>query len=86
MNIIAFLLIGLFAGWIASSLIQGHGLGTPGDIIVGVIGAFVGGFVFDIFGITTYGFWGSLGMSVVGALVFLFIVGLFTRSPRLGKV
>jgi len=80
MNILAFLLVGLLSGWIASYLVEGHGLGALGDIIIGIIGAFVGGFVFNVFGITAYGFWGSVGMSVVGALIFLFIVGALRGS------
>lgn len=79
MGIVAFLIVGLIAGWVASLLVEGHGLGTLGDLIVGVIGALVGGFIFNILGVTAYGFWGSVGMSVVGASVFLFIVGLFAR-------
>jgi uncharacterized membrane protein YeaQ/YmgE (transglycosylase-associated protein family) len=76
MNILIFLLVGLFAGWIASSIVEGRGLGLAGDLVVGVIGAFVGGFIFDMLGVGAYGFWGSLIMSVLGAVVFLFIVGL----------
>lgn len=86
MNIIVFILVGLLAGWIASSLMKGEGLGILGDIVVGVIGAFIGGFIFDMAGVAVYGFWSALGMSVIGAMVFLFIVGLFsgtinTRRP-----
>lgn len=90
MNIILFLLVGLIAGWLAGLIVEGHGLGTLGNMIVGIIGAFVGGLIFDIFGVTTYGFWQSVGMSAIGAVVFLFIVGLFTGSSRstkpLGKI
>ena len=82
MNIISFLLVGLIAGWIASSLVAGHGLGALRDIIVGIIGAFVGGFVFEILGVTIYGFWGAVGMSVVGAMVFLAMVRAFAGSRR----
>jgi uncharacterized membrane protein YeaQ/YmgE (transglycosylase-associated protein family) len=80
MNIVIFLLVGLLAGWIASSLVEGQGLGTLGDIFVGVIGAMIGGFVFDVFGVTAYGFWGALVMSVIGAIILLLVVGLFTKS------
>lgn len=78
MSVIIFLFVGVLAGWIASSLMKGEGLGILGDMIVGVIGAFVGGFIFDMAGVPVYGFWSALGMSVIGALVFLFIVSLFT--------
>ena len=78
MSVIVFLLVGVFAGWIASSLMKGEGLGILGDMIVGVIGAFIGGFIFDMAGVAVFGFWSSLGMSVIGAMVFLFIVSMFT--------
>lgn len=78
MNILVFLLVGLIAGWIASVMMKGRDLGVLGDIIVGVIGAFIGGFIFDMAGVGVYGFWSALGMSTVGAVVFLFIVKLFT--------
>lgn len=80
MNIILFLIVGLIAGWLAGLVVEGHGLGTVGNIIVGVIGAFVGGLIFDAFGMTSFGFWQSVGMSAIGAIVFLFVVGLFTGS------
>jgi uncharacterized membrane protein YeaQ/YmgE (transglycosylase-associated protein family) len=88
MNIIAFLLIGLISGWIASQITEGHGMGVLGDIVIGIVGAFVGGFIFDIFGITAYGFGGAIATSVIGAVVFLFILGLFKRSGRstIGKI
>ena len=80
MNILVFLLVGLISGWIAGKLIEGHGFGALGDIVVGIIGAFVGGFVFGSMGVEAFGFWGSVAMSVVGAAVFLVIVGLFTNT------
>ncbi len=84
MNIITFLLIGLISGWIASTLVEGRGAGAIRDIILGIIGAFLGGFVFSIIGIAAYGFWGNVLMSVVGAVVFLFLLRVFSRShgPR----
>jgi uncharacterized membrane protein YeaQ/YmgE (transglycosylase-associated protein family) len=82
MTLISFLVVGLTAGWLASLYIEGHGLGAIGDMGVGIIGAVVGGMAFSFFGIDTYGFWGSVGMSVLGAMLFLFVVGIFTGSTR----
>ena len=45
MNIIAFLLVGLIAGYLAGKIVEGHGFGTLGDIVVGIVGAFIGGFI-----------------------------------------
>ena len=80
MNIVAFLVVGLIAGWIAGKIVEGHGFGVLGDIVVGIIGAFVGGFLFSSMVVGDYGFWGSVAVSAVGSIVFLFFVGIFSRS------
>ena len=79
MSILTFLIIGLLAGWIASSLMEGGGYGLVGDIIVGVIGSFIGGYIFGRLGILTSGFVGNLIAAAVGAIVLLFIVNLLRR-------
>ena len=79
MNIIWFLIIGLVAGWLSGRIFSGHGFGLIGNLIVGVIGAVIGGFIFDIVGVTAYGFVGSLVMAVVGAVVFLFLISFIKR-------
>ncbi|PZO36850.1 MAG: GlsB/YeaQ/YmgE family stress response membrane protein [Pseudanabaena frigida] len=75
MNFIWFILIGLAAGWLAGQLVRGGGFGLGGDIIVGVIGALLGGFLFTTFGVSTGGgLLGSLIVATIGAVVLL--VGL----------
>ncbi len=86
MNIIIFLVIGILVGWLAGVIVKGHGLGTLGDMVVGVIGSFVGGFIFDIFGLTSYGSWGAFVTSVIGAVIFLFLVGLFAGPSRSQRI
>jgi uncharacterized membrane protein YeaQ/YmgE (transglycosylase-associated protein family) len=49
-SIIAWLVLGLIAGFLASVVMKGGGYGIVGDIIVGIVGAFIGGFVFSLFG------------------------------------
>lgn len=76
MNFIAFLFIGLLAGWIAEKIMgRSHGLLT--NLIVGVIGAYLGGFLFGLVGADTEGagFWMSLVTAVIGAVVLLWVVG-----------
>ena len=51
-GLISFLVVGLLAGWIAGRLTQGSGFGLLGNLIVGVIGAFVGGLLFWLLGLT----------------------------------
>jgi uncharacterized membrane protein YeaQ/YmgE (transglycosylase-associated protein family) len=72
MDIIKFLAIGLLVGWIASLLVKGHGSGIVKDIVIGVVGAFVGGFIFNLLNITTYGAYGSLLTSIAGSVILLY--------------
>jgi uncharacterized membrane protein YeaQ/YmgE (transglycosylase-associated protein family) len=82
-GIIAWLVVGLIAGWLAGVVMKGGGYGLIGDIVVGLVGAFVGGFVFSLVtGGGSAGFWGSIGVAFVGALILIAIVrALPGRSP-----
>jgi uncharacterized membrane protein YeaQ/YmgE (transglycosylase-associated protein family) len=73
MSFIWFILIGLAAGWLAGQLMRGGGFGLVGDIVVGVIGALLGGFLFSTCGVSTGGgLLGSLIVATIGAVVLLF--------------
>ena len=77
-GIIGAIVIGILAGWIAERIMaRRHGLIT--NLIVGVIGSFVGAFLAHALGFTYIGFWPSLLVSALGAIVLLFILGLFRR-------
>lgn len=78
MEILWFLLIGGVAGWIAGEVVRGKGFGLVGNIVVGIVGALVGGLLFDAMGVGTAGFWGSLVMAVIGAVILLFIINAFS--------
>lgn len=68
-----FLLIGLIAGGLAGQLMQGGGYGLIGNVVIGVIGSYVGGFLFRQLGISSSGTIGSIIVATVGAIVFLAI-------------
>jgi uncharacterized membrane protein YeaQ/YmgE (transglycosylase-associated protein family) len=75
MGIIAWLVIGLVAGFIGSKIVNHTGSGIIMDIVLGVVGAFVGGFIFNFFGhsgVTGFNIY-SLLVATVGAVVVLFI-------------
>jgi uncharacterized membrane protein YeaQ/YmgE (transglycosylase-associated protein family) len=82
-GIIAWLVVGLVAGWLAGMVMKGGGYGVVGDIVIGIVGAFVGGFVFSLItGGGTAGFWGSIAVAFVGAVILIAIVrALPGRSP-----
>jgi uncharacterized membrane protein YeaQ/YmgE (transglycosylase-associated protein family) len=83
--LIVFLLIGAIAGWLAGLIVRGFGFGLLGNIVVGIIGAFLAGWLLPMLGI---GF--SLGSPIVtsivyamiGAIVLLVLIGLIKRAGR----
>ncbi|WP_097462154.1 GlsB/YeaQ/YmgE family stress response membrane protein [Mangrovitalea sediminis] len=84
MSLLAWIILGLIAGFIASWIVGGTGQGVIGDIIIGVIGAVVGGWLFNFFGMAGVGGFNlySLLVAVVGAAVLLVVYHLITRTPH----
>jgi uncharacterized membrane protein YeaQ/YmgE (transglycosylase-associated protein family) len=82
MSILAWIIVGIFAGWLAKMVIPGEGpAGLLGDLVIGVVGAFVGGWIFGYFGhpgVTGLNL-GSVIVAFGGAVVVLWLVRLFTR-------
>ncbi|HRH41080.1 MAG TPA: GlsB/YeaQ/YmgE family stress response membrane protein [Pyrinomonadaceae bacterium] len=78
MGWIIYLLIGLVAGFLASIVVKGRGLGLIGDMIVGVIGALLGGWLFGAFfsSLAGGGMTGSILTAFVGAVILLAIIKL----------
>jgi uncharacterized membrane protein YeaQ/YmgE (transglycosylase-associated protein family) len=75
MGWLAWLLVGAIAGWLASLVVTSR-LGLVGDIVVGIVGAFLGGFLFSLFGAsgtTTFNIW-SIFVSFVGAVILLLVI------------
>ena len=78
------LLIGLIAGYVAGVLVRGGGFGIIVNIVVGIIGAFVGGWIFSSLGIAIgSGIFGSLVVATIGAVAFVAVLSLFRRPGRL---
>jgi len=82
MNIFVWIIFGALAGWIASIVMgKNKKMGAIANIVVGIIGAFLGGYIMQFFGVQgVTGFnLPSLLVAIVGAVVLLFIVGLVRR-------
>jgi uncharacterized membrane protein YeaQ/YmgE (transglycosylase-associated protein family) len=82
MHLIVFLIIGAVAGWLAGRIMSGHGYGIVWDVILGVVGAFVGGFIVSaIFGVQTTGLIASFIVALLGACLLVAIVHMVRREP-----
>jgi uncharacterized membrane protein YeaQ/YmgE (transglycosylase-associated protein family) len=77
MHFVLFILIGLIAGALAGRVVSGHGYGILGDVVVGVVGAFLGGWLFAVvLGVVGGGFIASLLTAFVGAVILLWVIRL----------
>jgi uncharacterized membrane protein YeaQ/YmgE (transglycosylase-associated protein family) len=77
---IATIFIGLLAGWIAGHITRGRGFGCIVDVILGLIGAVIGRWLFLKLGIVMWGFWGTLAAATVGAVLLVAVARLFAGS------
>lgn len=82
MGLIRFLLVGLVAGWLAGKLLRGGGMGPVVNLLVGVVGAYIGGFFFSMVGIGSHGLLGALASAVVGAMLLLLVADLVRGERR----
>lgn len=82
MSVIAWIVLGLIAGFIASRIVDHRGQGLVLDIVIGIVGAVVGGWLFSAFGgmpVTGFNIY-SILVAIVGAIVLLLIVNAVRRA------
>ncbi len=81
-NIIAWLIVGLIAGSLAGFFVRGRGFGCIGNIIVGLLGAVIGGILASVLDLGTFNFCGSIFISFIGAAILLSLLRLITGGTR----
>jgi len=84
MDILTWIIVGLVAGVLASLVMGGTGYGIIGDIIIGIVGAFVGGWLFRQLGVSSPfgGLPGTIFVAFIGAVVLLFGLRLIRGAGR----
>jgi uncharacterized membrane protein YeaQ/YmgE (transglycosylase-associated protein family) len=85
-NLLAWIVVGGVAGWLASLVVDGGGFGVLGDIVVGIVGAIVGGLVLSLLLPGSFGFsgfnLGSLVVAFIGAVILLVLLRLIGAGRR----
>ncbi|WP_449426998.1 GlsB/YeaQ/YmgE family stress response membrane protein [Rhodanobacter umsongensis] len=82
-GLIVFLLIGAIAGWLAGLIVRGFGFGLLGNIVVGIVGAFLAGWLLPTLGISfsiVSPLVTSIVYAMIGAIVLLVLIGLIKRA------
>ena len=78
---IGYIIIGGIAGWIASKIVKGSGSGVLMNIVIGIVGALIGGFLLSFFVDTAAGgWWFTLFTAVLGSVILLWVVGMVRRA------
>ena len=81
-SLIGWLLIGLLAGWLAGKIARGRGFGCITDIVLGLVGSLLGGWIFTKLGLFGGGFLYSLAAATLGAVILVFIAHLFAGGEN----
>ena len=78
--VLAWVIIGAVAGWLAGVLVKGYGFGLIGNIVIGILGAGLAGILAPSLGLYTASTAGNIVAATVGALILLFLIGLVRRT------
>jgi uncharacterized membrane protein YeaQ/YmgE (transglycosylase-associated protein family) len=77
--LLGWIIIGIIAGWLTGKLMRGAGYGILMDLFLGLVGAVVGGWIFGLLGLHSYGFIGSLTTATVGAIILVAFARILSR-------
>jgi uncharacterized membrane protein YeaQ/YmgE (transglycosylase-associated protein family) len=79
-TIIAWIVIGAIAGWLAGLIVKDYGFGLIGNIVVGIVGAGIAGFLAPTLGLYTVSTIGNIVSATLGAVILLVLIGLVRRT------
>lgn len=79
-HLIWWAVVGLIAGWAAGQLMKGGGYGVVMDIVLGIVGAVIGGWLLGALGISAGGFIGTIVVAIIGAVFLIWITRLLKKA------
>lgn len=80
MSFLGWLIVGAIAGWLAGRIVEGYGFGFVGNLVIGILGACIGGFILPQLGIIPNSTMGNLLAATLGAVILLVVLGLVRRA------
>ncbi|HEV2205797.1 MAG TPA: GlsB/YeaQ/YmgE family stress response membrane protein [Candidatus Acidoferrales bacterium] len=80
MSLLWTILIGIFAGFLAGHVVRGKGFGLLMDLLVGIVGSILGGWLFSLVGLAAYGLIGRLFTAFIGAVILLWLLRALKRK------
>jgi uncharacterized membrane protein YeaQ/YmgE (transglycosylase-associated protein family) len=79
MRYLAWIVVGIIAGWLTGLIVKGRGYGLIGDLVVGLLGGLIGGWLFHLFGWAARTWLAELVVAAVGGVVLVTVVRLLRR-------
>ena len=79
-NLIYWIVVGLIAGWAAGKIMRGGNYGTVMDIVLGIVGAIVGGWLMGLMGIHAGGLIGTIIVAIIGAIFLIWLSRLLKKA------
>jgi uncharacterized membrane protein YeaQ/YmgE (transglycosylase-associated protein family) len=80
-SVIAWVIVGLIAGWLAGTVSRGRGFGCIADIILGMVGAVIGGWIFEKLNIHGGGLLYTIAAATIGAVILVSVARIFSGGP-----
>lgn len=79
MSFLGWIIIGALAGWLAGKIVEGYGFGFVGNMVIGILGACIGGLILPHLGMVPVSTSGNFLAATLGAVILLFVLGLLKR-------
>jgi uncharacterized membrane protein YeaQ/YmgE (transglycosylase-associated protein family) len=79
-DLIWWVIVGLIAGWAAGKIMKGGGYGAVMDIVLGIVGAIVGGWLLGALGFHSYGLIGTIVVAIIGAVFLIWLTRLLKKA------
>lgn len=80
MGLIGLLIVGAIAGWLATTVLKKEGYGLWANLVIGILGAFIGGWLFRLIGFDAWGIVANLIVAFIGALILLWVIDFLKKK------